>query len=76
MQSNMKTLFVDYSTVLEKEPKLIKYIGSGIAGINKETFITIIKGDITQFYEVIKKIGEGAYGKIYKVNSRKLRNKQ
>ena len=39
--------------------------------INKESFVTINKGDITQFYEVIKKIGEGAYGKIYKV-----RNKQ
>ena len=38
--------------------------------INKETFITIIKGDITQFYEVIKKIGEGAYGKIYKVKNK------
>ena len=33
--------------------------------------MTIIEGDITQFYEVQKKIGEGAYGKIYKV-----RNKQ
>ena len=39
--------------------------------INKESFVSINKGDITQFYEVIKKIGEGAYGKIYKV-----RNKQ
>ena len=38
--------------------------------INKETFITINKGDITQFYEVIKKIGEGAYGKIYKVKNK------
>ena len=28
--------------------------------INKESFVTIIKGDITQFYEVQKKIGEGA----------------
>ena len=38
--------------------------------INKESFITINKGDITQFYEVIKKIGEGAYGKIYKVKNK------
>ncbi len=38
--------------------------------INKEIFITINKGDITQFYEVIKKIGEGAYGKIYKVKNK------
>ena len=39
--------------------------------INKESFVTINKGDITHIYEVIKKVGEGAYGKIYKV-----RNKQ
>ena len=39
--------------------------------ISKESFVTINKGDITQFYEVIKKIGEGSYGKIYK-----LKNKQ
>jgi calcium-dependent protein kinase len=38
--------------------------------INKESFVTINKGDITQFYEVIKKIGEGAYGKIYKVKNK------
>ena len=38
--------------------------------INKESFITINKGDITQFYQVIKKIGEGAYGKIYKVKNK------
>ena len=38
--------------------------------INKESFVTIIQGDITQFYEVQKKIGEGAYGKIYKVKNK------
>jgi len=38
--------------------------------ISKESFVTINKGDITQFYEVIKKIGEGAYGKIYKVKNK------
>ena len=38
--------------------------------IKKESFVTIIKGDITQFYEVIKKIGEGSYGKIYKVKNK------
>ena len=38
--------------------------------INKESFVSINKGDITQFYEVIKKIGEGAYGKIYKVKNK------
>ena len=38
--------------------------------IRKESFVTINKGDITQFYEVIKKIGEGSYGKIYKVKNK------
>ena len=38
--------------------------------INKESFVTINKGDITVFYEIIKKIGEGAYGKIYKVKNK------
>ena len=38
--------------------------------INNESFVTNNKGDITQFYEVIKKIGEGAYGKIYKVKNK------
>lgn len=42
-----------------------------ILKVNKESFVTINKGDITRSYEIIKKIGEGAYGKIYKV-----RNKQ
>ena len=39
--------------------------------INKKNFIKKMKGDITAFYDVIKKIGEGSYGKTYKV-----RNKQ
>ena len=38
--------------------------------IRKESFVTINKGDITQFYEVIKKIGEGSYGQIYKVKNK------
>ena len=31
---------------------------------------SIYKGDITQYYEIIKKIGEGGYGKIYKVKNK------
>ena len=38
--------------------------------ITKESFVTINKGDITQFYEVMKKIGEGSFGKIYKVKNK------
>ena len=35
--------------------------------ISKQSFIKNSKGNVTQYYEVIKKIGEGAFGKIYKV---------
>ena len=38
--------------------------------LNKESFVSIYKGDITQYYEIIKKIGEGGYGKIYKVKNK------
>ena len=38
--------------------------------INKESFVIINKGDITQLYEVVKKIGEGSFGKIYKVKNK------
>ena len=38
--------------------------------INKESFVSIYKGDITQYYEIIKKIGDGGYGKIYKVKNK------
>ena len=38
--------------------------------ITKESFVTINEGDLTETYEVIKKIGEGSYGKIYKVKNK------
>ena len=38
--------------------------------INKEFFIKNSKGDVTYFYEVIKKIGEGSYGKVYIVKNK------
>ena len=37
--------------------------------ISKRQFIRIIQSDITNHYEVIKKIGEGSYGKIYKAKN-------
>ena len=39
MQSNIKTLFVDYDEILEKEPELIKIVGNGWDGIDKDTLI-------------------------------------
>ena len=38
--------------------------------ISKKLFIKNSKGDVTEHYEVIKKIGEGAFGKIYKVKNK------
>ena len=39
MQSNIKTLFVDYDEVKEKEPKLLEIVGAGWDGIDKEILI-------------------------------------
>ncbi len=69
MQSQMKTLFVDYNEVIEKEPDLIEAVGSGIAEINKDTFlcdlpddgeyrayVSINKKEIDKNYEVYLKL--------------------
>ncbi len=45
MQSNMKTFFVDYSEVIEKEPELIEKIDCGIAEINKDVFFCDLPDD-------------------------------
>ena len=39
MQSNIKTLFVDYDEIKEKNPKLLNIVGSGWDGIDKATLI-------------------------------------
>jgi calcium-dependent protein kinase len=38
--------------------------------ISREIFVKNIKDDITKYYEVIKKIGEGSFGKVYKVKNK------
>ena len=38
-QSNIKTMFVDYEEIQEKEPHLLKIVGNGWDGINQETLI-------------------------------------
>ena len=38
--------------------------------IRKELFIKETKGDITEFYQVLKKIGEGSFAKVYKVKEK------
>ena len=39
MQSNIKTLFVDYDEIKEKNPKLLKVVANGWDGIDKSTLI-------------------------------------
>ena len=39
MQSNIKTLFVDYDEIKEKEPNLLKIVKEGWDGIDKSTLI-------------------------------------
>lgn len=39
MQSNIKTLFVDYDEVKEREPELLKIVDNGWDGIDKDTLI-------------------------------------
>lgn len=39
MQSNIKTLFVDYDEIKEKEPKLLEIVANGWDGIDKSTVI-------------------------------------
>jgi len=57
MQSQMKTLFVDYNEVIEKEPELIKKIGCGIAEINKDVFFCDLPddGDYRAYVSINKK---------------------
>lgn len=39
MQSNIKTLYVDYDEIKEKNPKLLKTVANGWDGIDKSTLI-------------------------------------
>ena len=39
MQSNIKTLYVDYDEIREKEPQLLEIVGNGWDGIDKSTLI-------------------------------------
>ena len=40
MQSNIKTLFVDYDEIIKKEPKLLKILKDGWDGIDKDILIS------------------------------------
>ena len=42
--------------------------------IRKEFFIREIEGKVTDYYEVLKKIGEGGFSKVYKVKEKETGN--
>ena len=48
MQSNMKTLFVDYDKILQKEPELINIVGNGWDGIDEKLLIADLPETIKQ----------------------------
>lgn len=69
MQSNIKTMFVDYDEIKEKEPKLLEIVGNGWDGINQETlildlpegseqrgYITINKKEVQKAYSCFEKL--------------------
>ena len=69
MQSNIHTMFVDYDEILEKDPELLKIVGSGWDGINKETlildlpegnsgrgYVSINKREVVKAYDCFQKL--------------------
>lgn len=69
MQSNIKTMFVDYDEIKAKEPELLKIVGDGWDGIGKETlivdlpsgsekrgYININKNDVNKAYECFERL--------------------
>jgi len=38
--------------------------------LNKELFVGKIEGSITEYYQIIKEIGSGSYGRVYKVKNK------
>ena len=53
-----------------EEKKKNKEGGNTNLRIRRSSFIKNMRADITLYYEVIKKIGEGTYGKVYKVKNK------
>ena len=37
---------------------------------NKQFFVGKTEGELTKFYEVIKQLGKGSYGKVYRIKNR------
>lgn len=69
MQSNIKTMFVDYDEIIEKEPELLDIVGNGWDGFNQDTlildlpegsaqrgYISINKKEVQKAYDCFKKL--------------------
>lgn len=69
MQSNIKTMFVDYDEIKEKEPELLDIVGEGWDGIDEDTlivdlpcgnkergYITINKNEVKKAYTCFKRL--------------------
>ena len=58
MQSNIKTLYVDYDEIREKEPQLLETVGNGWDGIDKSTLIVDLPEESNQRGYISKNIKE------------------
>lgn len=69
MQSNINTMFVDYDEIKTKEPELLKIVGDGWDGIDKETllvdlpsgnkqrgYISMNKNEVEKAYECFQRL--------------------
>ena len=71
MKSNCVTLFVDYDEVNEKEPELLRIVGDGWDGINKETLLVDLPADQEQrgYISINKQEVERAYNCFQKLKT-------
>lgn len=58
IQSNIKTLYVDYDEIREKEPQLLETVGNGWDGIDKSTLIVDLPEESNQRGYISKNIKE------------------
>lgn len=58
MQSNIKTLYVDYDEIKEKKPQLLETVGNGWDGIDKSTLIVDLPEESNQRGYISKNIKE------------------
>lgn len=69
MHSNLKTMFVDYDEILEKEPELLDIVGAGWDGIDMDTlildlpegskergYVSVNKKEVQRAYECFKRL--------------------